>query len=64
MKINLYREIRESMNIIGICLENNLAYTNYMQGTMNPEDTEKINKIIFEKLKNIVKKYEKKYTQI
>ena len=61
MKKNLYKEIRDNINIIKITNSLNLNYTNYMSMIMNEKDMEIVNKEIYKQCKIFVERYKKEY---
>lgn len=61
MKKNLYKEIRNNINIIKITNSLNLNYTNYMSMIMNEKDMEIVNKEIYKQCKIFVERYKKEY---
>ena len=61
MKKNLYKEIRDKINIIKITNKLKLNYTNYMSMVMNEKDMETINKEIYKQCKIFVEMYKKEY---
>lgn len=61
MKKNLYKEIRDNINIIKITNRLNLNYTNYMSMIMNEKDMEIVNKEIYKQCKIFVERYKKEY---
>lgn len=61
MKKNLYKEIRNNIDIIKITNKLNMHYTNYMNMCMNEKDMEIINKEIYKQCKIFVERYKKEY---
>lgn len=61
MKKNLYKEIRNNIDIIKITNKLNMHYGNYMTMVMNEKDMEIINKEIYKQCKIFVERYKKEY---